>query len=73
MIIAGLAIAAGVSLPRSDTAYLLVIAWAFAAIAVRQADVSLVFTSAAIAAGVALILAIVAFINGYRTWVPQPA
>lgn len=73
LIIVGLAIAAVVSLPRSDTAYLLVIAWAFAAIAVRQADVSLVFTSAAIAAGVVLILAIVAFIHGYRTWVPQPA
>ena len=72
MIIIGLAIAAVVSLPRSDTAYLLVIAWAFTAIAVRQVDAPLVFTSAAIAALLALILAVAAFINNYRFGLPRP-
>lgn len=72
MIVVGLAIAAAVSLPRADGAYLLVIAWALAAIAVRQIDVSLVFTTASIAALVALILAAVAFFNGYRVTAPRP-
>lgn len=72
MIMAGLAIAVGVSLPRSDTAYLLVIAWACTAIAVRQTEVTLVFAAAAVAALLAVILAVTTFRNDYRESVPRP-
>ncbi len=49
MLLAGTAIAATMSLTRGDVAYLLVIAWAFAGIAVKHVDTPLVTMSAWIA------------------------
>jgi hypothetical protein len=57
MLVAGLTIAAVVSIPRRDVAYLLVIVWAFAGIAVKHAATPVVAASAGVAAAVALALA----------------
>ncbi len=57
MLVAGGVIAAAVSLPRGDVAYMLVILWAFAGIAVKQSAVPLVATSAlVVAAALALLM-----------------
>ena|ERR671932_76920 len=50
-LIAGAAIAATVSIQRTDVAFVLVIVWAFVAIAVRQANIPLI---AATAGGLAI-------------------
>lgn len=50
MLAAGLAIAAAVSLPRRDFAFLLVLLWAYVGIAVRHAENPLVSTGAWVAA-----------------------
>jgi benzodiazapine receptor len=46
MLIAGVGIASAVSLTRGDVAYMLVIVWAFAGIAVKHADTPVVATAA---------------------------
>ena len=59
MLIAGLGIASAVSLTRGDVAYLLVIIWAFAGIAVKQAGTPVVATAAwVLTALVALIMVV---------------
>jgi benzodiazapine receptor len=62
MLIAGTIIASAVSLTRGDAAYMLVIMWAFAGIAVKHADtwsVALSATLATIITGLMLILGVV--------------
>ncbi len=59
MLIAGLAIASAVSITRGDIAYMLVIVWAFAGIAVKHANIPLVTSSAWTAAAGAAIMLIV--------------
>lgn len=73
MIGAGLAIGIAASLPRRDAAYLLVLAWSFAAIAVQQNDVPLVMISAIVAALAALLLAASTFIKSRRSQPGVPA
>ncbi len=50
MLVAGAAIAGAVSLTRGDIAYVAVIVWAFAGIAVKHADTAIVATTAWVAA-----------------------
>jgi hypothetical protein len=57
MLAVGLGIAASITLPRADAAYMLVIAWAFAGIAVKQVDRPVVI-AAWIGAVLALVLAL---------------
>lgn len=57
MLAVGLLIATAVAITRSDTAYMLVIVWAFAGIGVKHAGAPLVGTSAWLAAGLALLVA----------------
>lgn len=52
-------IAAAVAFTRADVAYLLVLVWAFAGIAVKHPDVPLVTTSAIVAAVIVALLALV--------------
>ncbi|KPK94582.1 MAG: hypothetical protein AMJ88_03615 [Anaerolineae bacterium SM23_ 63] len=56
MLIAGLAIAAAVSLTRGDVAYLLVLIWAFVGIAVKHQGTTLVATTAWIVTGLVLVI-----------------
>jgi hypothetical protein len=58
MLVIATGLALLMSLLRGDAAYILVFAWAFAAIAVKQAAAPLVATAAWAAAAVALVLAI---------------
>ena len=58
MLFVGAAIAATVNIQRADLAYPLVIVWAFIAIAVRQADVLLIFATAG---GLAIALILLLF------------
>jgi hypothetical protein len=57
MLAAGLLIATGVALTHRDTAYMLVIVWAFAGIGVKHVGFPLVSMSAWSAAGLALLVA----------------
>lgn len=59
MLAVGVGLALAMSLTRGDVAYLLVLAWAFAAIGVKQATTPLVSVSAYVAAAAAGILALV--------------
>ncbi len=67
MLIAAIAIAITASLTRSDAAYLLVLVWAFAGIAVKQADAPLVSTSAWIATALAALLIPIGFLFRKRS------
>jgi hypothetical protein len=57
-------IAAAVAITRADVAYLLVLVWAFAGIAVKHPDVPMVTTSAIVAAVVVALLAVVSVLPG---------
>jgi len=59
MLVIGTGLALVMSLLRGDSAYILVFAWAFAAIAVKQTAAPLVANTAWVTAAVALILAII--------------
>ena len=62
MLIAGAAIAAAVGLTRGDTAYMLVIVWAFVGIAVKQAATPLVATAAWVMTGVVVVVLVVSVV-----------
>jgi TspO/MBR family len=62
MLIAGTGIATAMSLTRGDVAYVLVILWAFAGIAAKQAGTPVVANTAWAASGVALIALVVGVI-----------
>jgi hypothetical protein len=67
MLLAAVGIASTVSLTRGDVAYMLVIIWAFAGIAVKQAQAPVVATAAwAATAAVALMLIVGVFITKRR-------
>ena len=57
-------IAAAVAITRADVAYLLVLVWAFAGIAVKHPDVALVATSAIVAA---VLVAVFALLSAWPT------
>lgn len=73
LLVVALAIGAAVSLPRSDAAYLLVLAWAFTAIAVMQNETPVVMITAIVTAIIAFILALLVLITGRRAWLLRPA
>lgn len=56
MLVVGLALAAAMSLTRGDIAYALVVLWAYAGIAIKQAGTPLVAVSAWVAAGFVMLL-----------------
>lgn len=60
-------------LRRRDAAYLLVLAWAFAGIGVKQAAVPAVSIPAWIATGLMVVLALIALLRRPATAEPQPA
>lgn len=62
------AIGAAMAVTRTDALYLLVLVWAFVGIYAKHADVSIVGTSAAGAAGVVSLLAVGAFVARVRRW-----
>jgi hypothetical protein len=66
MLVAGLVIASAVSLTRGDVAYMLVIVWAFAGIAVKHAGTSVVATAAWVTTAVAALMAVVGPLAGKR-------
>jgi benzodiazapine receptor len=73
MLVAGAAIASAVSLTRGDVAYMLVIMWAFAGIAVKHAGTPLVATTAwVMTVLVALVLAVGALLKRRREQPPVP-
>jgi hypothetical protein len=56
MLVAGVVIASAVSLTRGDVAYMLVIVWAFAGIAVKHAGTPVVATAAWVATALAALM-----------------
>jgi benzodiazapine receptor len=74
MLVAATAIASALSLTRGDVAYMLVIVWAFAGIAVRQASTPLVATTAWVMTGAAALMLLVgAVLKRRRTRGPARA
>jgi benzodiazapine receptor len=70
MLVAGLGIASAVSLTRGDIAYMLVIAWAFAGIAVKQAGTPLVAIAAWVATALVGLMLVVGVVR--QGWRKQP-
>ena len=73
MLAAGVVIASAMSLTRGDLAYLLVLIWAFAGIAIKHAAVPLIASGAWIAAGlvgVTVIAALYVTRRGRRSLTP---
>ncbi len=70
MLIAALGIASAVSLTRGDMAYMLVIVWAFAGIAVKQAGTPLVAGTAWVTAGLAVVMLVVGLLVKGRRQAP---
>ena len=66
MLIAGLAIASAVSLTRGDVAYMLVIVWAFAGIAVKHAGTPVVATAAWVTTALAALMLVVGVLVNRR-------
>jgi benzodiazapine receptor len=64
MLVAGLGIASAVSLTRGDVAYMLVIVWAFAGIAVKHAGTPVVATAAWVTTALAALMLVVGLICG---------
>ncbi len=62
MLIAGVAIASAVSLSRGDVAYMLVIVWAFAGIAVKHASAPVVATAAWVTTALAAVMLVVGLV-----------
>ncbi len=67
MLAAGVVLAAAMGFTRGDVAYMLVIVWAFAGIALKHRETALVATSARIATGVVAILAAVVAVRKARS------
>ena len=73
MLVAGLGIASAVSLTRGDVAYMLVIVWAFAGIAVKHAGTPVVATAAWVTAALAALMLVVgALLQKRREGHPTP-
>ena len=72
MLAAALVIAALIAFTRRDVAYLLVLAWAFAGIALKHAAIPAVTTAAWLAAAIVLILAVYSGVQSLRRQ-PLPA
>jgi benzodiazapine receptor len=70
MLVVGLGIASALSLTRGDIAYMLVIIWAFAGIAVKQAATPLVATSAWVATALLGLMLLVGVVR--QAWRKQP-
>jgi len=62
MLVAGVAIASAVSLTRGDVAYMLVIVWAFAGIAVKHAGTPVVATAAWVTTALAALMLVVGLV-----------
>jgi benzodiazapine receptor len=62
MLVAAVGIASAVSLTRGDVAYMLVIVWALAGIAVKHADTPVVATAAWVATALALLMLVVGWL-----------
>ena len=62
MLVAGVAIASAVSLTRGDVAYMLVIVWAFAGIAVKHAGTPVVATAAWVTTALAALMLVAGFV-----------
>jgi hypothetical protein len=72
MLAAGVAIAAAVRFTRRDAAYVLVLVWAFAGIAVKHAAAPLVATAAWVSAGLLIGLLVGVAVLGRRSWKQLP-
>ncbi len=66
MLVAGVGIASAVSLTRGDVAYMLVIVWAFAGIAVKHAGTPVVATAAWVTTALAALMVVVGFLYRKR-------
>ena len=66
MLIVGVGLALAMSLSRGDVAYVLVLIWAYAGIAVKQSGAPLVATAAWVTAGLLVLLLIVSALRGRR-------
>ena len=66
MLVAGGSIASAVNLTRGDTAYMLVIVWAFAGIAVKHTETPVVSTAAWIVTVLAVLVLVVGLVLGRR-------
>jgi hypothetical protein len=74
ILVVGAGVASAVSLTRGDIAYMLVIVWAFAGIAVKHAATPLVASAAwALTAVVAVMLVVGALLSRRRRAAPAPA
>ncbi len=62
MLVAGIVIASAVSLTRGDVAYMLVIVWAFAGIAVKHASTPVVATAAWVTTALAALMLVVGLV-----------
>ena len=62
MLVAGVAIASAVSLTRGDVAYMLVVVWAFAGIAVKHASTPVVATAAWVTTALAALMLVVGWV-----------
>jgi benzodiazapine receptor len=66
MLVAGIVIASAVSLTRGDVAYMLVIVWAFAGIAVKHASTPVVATAAWVTTALAALMLVVGWFSRKR-------
>jgi hypothetical protein len=66
MLVAGVSIASAVNLTRGDTAYMLVIVWAFAGIAVKHTETPVVATAAWVVTVLAVLVLLVGLVLGRR-------
>jgi benzodiazapine receptor len=71
MLVAGVAIASAVSLSRGDVAYMLVIVWAFAGIAVKHAGTPVVATAASVTTALVALMLLVGLLFGGRREQPS--
>jgi benzodiazapine receptor len=71
MLVAGVAIASAVSLTRGDVAYMLVIVWAFAGIAVKHAGTPVVATAASVTTALVALMLLVGLLFGGRREQPS--
>lgn len=74
MLTIGVVLALAMALTRADVAYVLVLIWAYAGIAVKQSGTPLVANAVLVAAGALVLVAVLATLRGRRTALrPQPA
>ena len=73
MLAVAVVVAVLMTLTRADIAYLLVLAWAFAGIAIKHADNGIVSTASWVATAVVLLLVLVSFLRRRRELPAMPA